>query len=201
MTNIRHFDIIVLSNERKRTSIMFYKFTKFIRDNGDINTIGSTDIYRHLNYKVIVSDGGYNQMLVKLDGNDNLLWSVNFIYPRTIYNNITEEEFIAEYKTTKHKTLQKAKEMYDEYAQLVSIKSEYIEIETFLNSEYEKLNDVMDYDTYLKMMVLIKHYYSLCYEPGDEHVNVELFNMVYQTNMSTENFVLFHDAIKAIVTK
>ena len=80
----------------------------------------------------------------------------------------------------------------------MSIKSEYIEIETFLNSEYEKLNDVMDYDTYLKMMVLIKHYYSLCYEPGDEHVNVELFNMVYQTNMSTENFVLFHDAIKAV---
>ena len=77
---------------------MFYEFAKFIRDNGVINTIGSTDIYRHLNYKVIVSDGGYNQMLVKLDGNDNLLWSVTFIYPRTIYNNITKEEFITEYK-------------------------------------------------------------------------------------------------------
>ena len=38
------------------------------------------------------------------------------------------------------------------------------------------------------------------YKPDDEHVNVELFNMVYQTNMSAENFVLFHDAIKAIVT-
>ena len=105
-----------------------------------INTIGSTDIYRHLNYKVFVSDGGYNQVIVKLDENDNLLWSVTFIYPETKYNhNITKEEFIAEYKTTKHKTRQKAKEMYDEYAQLVSIKSEYIEIETFLNSEYEQL--------------------------------------------------------------
>ena len=34
---------------------MFYEFAKFIRDNGVINTIGSTDIYRHLNYKVCVS--------------------------------------------------------------------------------------------------------------------------------------------------
>lgn len=179
---------------------MFYEFAKFIKDNGVINTIGSTDIYRHLNYKVIVSDGGYNQVIVKLDENDNLLWSVTFIYPRTIYNNITEEEFITEYKTTKHKTRKNAKEIRDEYEYLLIIKSEYIEIETFLNSEYEKLNDVMDYDTYLKMMVLIKHYYSMYYKPGDEHVNVELFNMVYQTDMSVENFVLFHDAIKAIVT-
>ena len=200
MTNIRHFDIIVLSNERKRTSIMFYEFAKFIRDNGVINTIGSTDIYRHLNYKVIVSDGGYNQVIVKLDENDNLLWSVTFIYPETKYNNITEEEFITEYKTTKHKTRQNAKEIRDEYEHLLCIKSEYIEIETFLNSEYEKLKNVMDFDTYLKMMLLIKHYYSMCYEPGDEHVNVELFNMVYQTDMSTEKFVLCHDTIKAIVT-
>ena len=180
---------------------MFYEFAKFIRDNGVINTIGSTDIYRHLNYKVFVSDGGYNQVIVKLDGNDNLLWSVTFIYPETKYNhNITKEEFIAEYKTTKHKTRQNAKEIRDEYEHLLNIKSEYIEIETFLNSEYEKLNDVMDYDTYLKMLVLIKRYYSMYYKPGDEHVNVELFNMVYQTDMSVENFVLFHDAIKAIVT-
>ena len=180
---------------------MFYEFAKFIRDNGVINTIGSTDIYRHLNYKVFVSDGGYNQVIVKLDENDNLLWSVTFIYPETKYNhNITEEEFIAEYKTTKHKTRQNAKEIRDEYEHLLNIKSEYIEIETFLNSEYEKLNDVMDYDTYLKMLVLIKRYYSMYYKPGDEHVNVELFNMVYQTDMSVENFVLFHDAIKAIVT-
>ena len=180
---------------------MFYEFAKFIRDNGVINTIGSTDIYRHFNYKVFVSDGGYNQVIVKLDGNDNLLWSVTFIYPETKYNhNITKEEFIAEYKTTKHKTRQNAKEIRDEYEHLLNIKSEYIEIETFLNSEYEKLNDVMDYDTYLKMLVLIKRYYSMYYKPGDEHVNVELFNMVYQTDMSVENFVLFHDAIKAIVT-
>ena len=180
---------------------MFYEFAKFIRDNGVINTIGSTDIYRHLNYKVFVSDGGYNQVIVKLDENDNLLWSVTFIYPETKYNhNITKEEFIAEYKTTKHKTRQNAKEIRDEYEHLLNIKSEYIEIETFLNSEYEKLNDVMDYDTYLKMLVLIKRYYSMYYKPGDEHVNVELFNMVYQTDMSVENFVLFHDAIKAIVT-
>ena len=179
---------------------MFYEFAKFIRDNGDINTIGSTDVYRHLNYKVIVSDGGYNQMLVKLDDNDNLLWGVTFIYPRTFYINITKEEFITEYKTTKHKTRQNAKEIRDEYEHLLSIKSKYNEIKTFLNSEYEKLKNVMDYDTYLKMLVLIKHYYSMCYEPGDEHVNVELFNMVYQTDMSVENFVLFHDAIKAIVT-